>query len=440
MWEEWHSHQNGTCRSTHASLIWLKEQVVDKKFLTICSDSLEGLGNREDLLYIGLDLGLTSMNEDFEEDHPYFVFQDELSGHFARMRVNLVAARLRRMLHMLRGPSSYSVHNACDSDALNTLGMQMFKIDFDNFTKLRAMNDAVAKKLVARSPFQTLPVQQIANIFIDHNWQSNNEVRSFFKKKHSRLLGTQVVEDGFQRQRRAEASTYNRKGKAITAWRTVIEKQVLEEVHAFDRPEVPDDVLPRSAMVDPEAFHATVKGQSLELHTISSTKSQAPWYSPGVENHCVQFADLHFQHVALATGRVAEMSNVEVWGPLLNANDTIIRRKATETAEAGRWMLCLGEMKETASLTWPMNGIRRDDDSDMLSFEFARSTSLTWAVVFDVLQWEALTFSYRSPVWQLLKTDLSDSEMAIRLAQNRKVEDVLMLQPKMLSGPLAFSP
>ena len=124
------------------------------------------------------------------------------------------------------------------------------------------------------------------------------------------------------------------------------------------------------------------------------------------------------------------MSNVEVWGPLLNANDTIIRKKATESAEAGRWMLCLGEMKETASLTWPMNGIRRDEDSDMLWFEFDRSTSLTWAVVFDVLEWEALTFSYRSPVWQLLKTDLSDSEMAIRAVQNCKVEDLLVFAAK----------
>ena len=77
-----------------------------------------------------------------------------------------------------------------------------------------------------------------------------------------------------------------------------------------------------------------------------------------------------------------------------------------------------------------MKGICRDEDSDMLSFEFDRSTCLTWAVVFDVLQWEARTFSYRSPVWQRLKTDLSDSEMAIRLVQNCKVEDVLVVAAK----------
>ena len=128
-----------------------------------------------------------------------------------------------------------------------------------------------------RSIFQLVPVQQAVHILLKTDWQVTDRVKAFWTEKMSRIIASQVVEDGVQRQRRQETDRHNTRGTNESAFQALIEKQVANVVQHYDPLPVEQSDLglqERGWELDKYIFCMDISQQSLEFQDIASTNSK----------------------------------------------------------------------------------------------------------------------------------------------------------------------
>lgn len=67
------------------------------------------------------------------------------------------------------------------------------------------LGPAAPPQVTMRSPFNTMPLMQLVKCCQAENWQCTERLAAFAKEREQVIRGSQVVEDGFQRERRQEA-------------------------------------------------------------------------------------------------------------------------------------------------------------------------------------------------------------------------------------------
>lgn len=113
-----------------------------------------------------------------------------LPGTFA---TELVACRIRLCLWWLRGwPTRLAMAETLPGPTLVS-----FKRDYQNWESI--CNQADAKDIWERSPFQLAAVRQIAEVLKANNWQWTDELLALLARRSRRIFGTQLIEDGFKR-------------------------------------------------------------------------------------------------------------------------------------------------------------------------------------------------------------------------------------------------
>ena len=58
-------------------------------------------------------------------------------------------------------------------------------------------------------------------------------MQEWARRKYNSLIQTQIIEDGFQRERRSETTSAAKSFNEATAWYTLIRKEVIGKVHHF---------------------------------------------------------------------------------------------------------------------------------------------------------------------------------------------------------------
>eukprot|EP00974_Lingulodinium_polyedra_P099303 9619730-Lingulodinium_polyedra.AAC.1 len=103
------------------------------------------------------------------------------------------------------------------------------------------------KKALARSVFNHPFNKHLVSLSLAANWDpADTDLRHFICQSWSALGQTKVVEDAFQRQRRAEEKlSENRTLSVSEVWAAPIRSQVLSQVHRFQ--ELPWKGVPRKA-------------------------------------------------------------------------------------------------------------------------------------------------------------------------------------------------
>lgn len=181
------------------------------------------------------------------------------------------------------------------------------------------MESIPAKRAMKRSVFHTMPALQAVECLKRSAWVATPAIKALYRQRHSRVHGTQVVEDAFQRQRRAESNTYNRLGRPEAAYQVLSDKEILSTVHGFKTPDVPPDTFERGAELPRSALPSSKGGvcTTLQFNDIWSHSAAPPWYSPSVESLCVPFCDLQLRDNMFREGMQDRLHQVGVWHCLL---------------------------------------------------------------------------------------------------------------------------
>ena len=104
--------------------------------------------------------------------------------------------------------------------------MRESRDDVEAFATLQAM--------VKRSLFSAAHAQTYVDLFRSVDWVVTDRLRDFLTQRHSRVVSTQAVEDGFDMERRAADHRQNSTMAPDRMWSTLIDKTVRTTRHEFD--------------------------------------------------------------------------------------------------------------------------------------------------------------------------------------------------------------
>lgn len=137
--------------------------------------------------------------------------------------------------------------------------LEAFRCDVGYFRTFsqRASEVPGLAEVVQRSSMGHMATRQIANIL--DNFEMSPRTADFLTKVHSRLLGSQVVEDGINTQKNADGQAWqNRRGTIRASYKALIEHRPLSTKHRFTEVEVARDPACRDMKLPNRVFQASL--------------------------------------------------------------------------------------------------------------------------------------------------------------------------------------
>ena len=128
---------------------------------------------------------------------------------------------------------------------------------------------AGGKRLVDQSQFNWLPVQQLVLAMEENQWElPSQKIIDFLKKKHRRIISSQIVEDAFGRQKGFKALHANRRLKVAGIWDVLQRRKLVGHVHNYRAPKPEGSCHTRVSKVPPDTC-----GGSLSTPPVTSARS-----------------------------------------------------------------------------------------------------------------------------------------------------------------------
>jgi len=312
--EKWHSHQNKTVRSCKDACGWFLEQ-CEGKFMEPLCDVMSTFSDAGKLQQCGfivhpIDLPLTGLNE----HHPLVQEEHDRAVVAGAFGLELVAARLCRCLWFLEGwPAKSCLFHHADKKVRQQAASKFAK-DLDNHKKLAEEGGIFWTTVNKRSVFKTAAVEQIAAILEETGGHVTIAVQEHHRKKYSGLVASQVNEDGFQRERRAQASTQNGSLTPKKAWEVLLQKEVMSKVHHFDR--LPPSTAPMARGNDCTLPRSTFHPSPSQVSTncnLKGIRGDGDWFTCTPETGNSPFADIKLREHVMQHGREAIDKGSQCW-------------------------------------------------------------------------------------------------------------------------------
>lgn len=212
---------------------------------------------------------------------------------------------------------------------------------------------------------------------------------------------------GFDRQKNS-AKHPNRRGVVEKAWATLMQKQVLSQVHRYAEPSVCDDPVVAKP-VQSETFRAPVLDCAAEFKGVSTFKQETDYYSPGGASYCQVYADLGL--VEFVQQFSLHHCVQDLWlAELAQAKHHILIRHLYGE-EPSPWYFVLRPNPGSCAAVWPAqecvgpSGVRyfRPQPSQVL-------ISQTLLPILDLSRWDAVSFEWKAPLTQHLQDPKASAE------------------------------
>ena len=249
---EWHSEQNKRLRTVEGASSWMIEQCAGAFFDTLVR-SLSLLSNPVALEQMGFALRLNAFARGLPIEHPAVAAANELATLAACFVLTLVGCRLRRCLWLISGWPAHFCLLSSGEAAVRTGAVDKLKADYHNFEWLKAAGGRSSVQMLRRSCFQTTSVQQLIEVMKSTDWVVTDEVKAFSLDLSRVILSSQIVEDGFNRERRSEAGGNSKAMSNTRVHSVLIENSFWTRfitIHRWTTPPClcPEDVLCQSML------------------------------------------------------------------------------------------------------------------------------------------------------------------------------------------------
>lgn len=400
-WEAWHSLQNTRLRSTDDTIEWSQEQITGS-YMAVQHEVFAKMRDTNTLDYIGFELDFFS--EEFEGLHPSSVQcarQDDLADNLGSLAVSLGFMRVRRSAWLLSGWPARSCLFLMEDR--KDAAISELKCDWQNYQQLVAMSTTEAKRLVHRSVFKLTPVLQLVRVLAAPEWSLTGDARGHITSRNQRLLGSQIVEDGFREQRAFEKSFPNKKPPPAGLWSALLKGKVISERHHFQ------EIAPRSILetrdtgLPGQLFEKRNHKQTLALHEVMSFKAQPAWWTASPAALAAPFADLHMIRWCLAREAGVSLLKTNV-GFIVNGARVLLSYEGTND-----WFFVLGHIADSCVVAVP--ALRETVPETNIEHWVPKQVDQpSWLCVCEHEKWKAMSYTWRSPLWQYAATPGSRSK------------------------------
>ena len=402
--EKWHSEQNKGCRSTGSNLEFMKKQLMGSSWEPLLG-TMKYIQSYEGLTYMQFILQRSDLEPGMDHvQHPAIVFENEMAALALEMALLFIGCRLRRTLWYCRGwPWRFCAMGAGVPYGIQADTIAALRSDHDTFQEFVAVESRRHTQLAKRSSFNTVPVQQLVEIMKASAWQPTEKVQQWADTVHEAVLTTQVIEDGFNRAKLPERKGSNKKVHARRLFSTLIEKDVLADVHHYQDLDYKYQQVPRNVTFPEEAWKHAQQHQSMDFTGIMGTGTTTGWYSPSAQNLPQEHADLAILEMCKQKGDWS-LHEHTFWSALLSETQYMVRHKALD----GPWLFSLGIFHSgAAALGWPAEEyVPKHAAEGSTYFKPSLDTvamKLHWLIIADPHEWEARPFAVRGPIWQLVQ-------------------------------------
>ena len=398
---QWHSEQNRRLRTVGGASTWLMEQCSGAFFDTVL-ESLSLLSNHEGLEDMGFALKLDAFTRGLPSEHPAVISANELATFAASLLLTLGGCRLRRCLWLIAGwPIQFCLLGS-EEAAVRTRAADKLKADHANYEWAQEHRRRSTVQILRRSCFQTASVQQLVEVMKSTGWEVTPQVKDFSLELSKVILSSQIVEDGFCRERRSEQGGMSKIMSNTRVHSVLIEKHVLDQVHHYTPVEGSAVSVPRASALPEHAYKSLQEAQSMNFKTVQGFNATPTWYTAGASNAPQKFADLALLEECKGRDSL-DMVDTCWLSCLLDSTALLVKRKVADS----KWMFSLGTLfSGMGALGWPAQLHSGQEDEAGCTFVpdlSPASKALHWLFIDDLSNWEARELRFMSPLWCCLQ-------------------------------------
>lgn len=230
---------------------------------------------------------------------------------------------------------------------------------------------------------------------------SLSEVQAVVRGQTTGCLSSQCAEDMFNHSKNSflvkGKKRFRRPEKAMAA---VLARRVPERVHRFV-PIEPSEPVAKTAALSHDAFEASQQACSLAVSSLSGPSQTPAWYSSGPEQVSRIHADIELFRAASLTKRYRSVVENCWLGQLVDWTHQIALRRVG--ASDDEWFVGLHHWSDSSVLVWPCRRRAFLLNSEEHFFELLCDgvREPTLVAFYELAEWHAATFEYRSPAWQM---------------------------------------
>lgn len=387
-WEEWHSAQNSRLRSVGDSPQWTVEELQGNFAKTLCA-TWAATQNERILSECKFCTPNLSVTKGSGMDPP-IQREDEIATKTMMLAAGITFWRLRRSAWLLMGVSSRSALLLSSDPEVVRREIRRFRVEYNSFQKGQSLAGSVAglEPIARRSQFTHPSVLQIIEMLRMDNWTVTSETRSFLQKAHMRLLGSQVVEDGFNIMKNSKPYQ-NRRGCIEEIMRSTIEKQPLSKKHRFSEIEPACAGVGRDLRLPLEAFRPRLHDMPKEFLPIMSLSQKSSWPSLRPEDISLPHAETRLFSIADSRNEWDKIRYSWLGNLMSSSHNLVVRYIGGE--EPGPWRFPLGCWYGSLVLLMPL--IERHSQGTGDSFfepaPMVEDIADMYDVCWDLSQWQA---------------------------------------------------
>lgn len=399
---DWFSDFSRKVRSVAEGQQWASEQLRGG-FVKHCASFFRVLQRPVDLAWIGLTLpsGIPAAGK--EHLQHIGLEQNDCAAEMATLALTLVGLRIVRCAYLLCGFSFRSVlWMSRDAQELRAESKRFrAAVELDRAAAENIECPGVAS-LYESSQFRLLPVQQLLQGMqsCDFSPAESPPLQALLQGKHHRLLGTEIVENAFNKQKRMKAKDVNRRMDLRRAWRVLLDRHLVDGVFKHQLVVFDGHCPTRGRALDADVQEPGLKNCSVDLRNLSSMRAKTDWYSPGAGKHAVKYLTDHVLRYAKEHGLWGSVQNIWL-GCAFRASHKLVVR---EIGNRSKVFFALTDVPGSCCIGWPAKQAKlpRQASGAPACWIPAECPDLddVFLTVLDWGRYEAQSVEWRSPAWQ----------------------------------------
>ena len=395
---KWHTAQNRELRKADATVGWIQAQ-VKTDFMAHVLEMVQALCNPGCLEAACFLCDYQSLSGGPAEDH---ITEDDVADTFGSFNMELSFNRQKRCLFFWGWPVYMNMVVGATLEFGNEVTAP-FWADAQAWRALLAIvGKTKVKQLVCDRHFFNLKTnQQWIAALTEFNFQYTAEFGDHVSRRGSGIAASQLIEDiiGIQKNNRVLVGNKLFRRPQVSMAHA-IKSNVVSIKHKFETISSEDPIRgSKCHKVSRSAFRQKTKERSIpELEQIQSTNAATPWHSPLANDWVVPVADLHSLRLAHAKQDFGILDTLWLGGLVQLKHKIGVRKKGTS-----QWYIAGHHLSDSCVLAWPCPRERVHKIGGATHSYFALShkeLKPTLIVVYDIAEWEACSYQWRSWKWQ----------------------------------------
>lgn len=355
---EWHQEQNTMLRDKNMTSIWAMGQ-LDHGFLRNLEACFNTMRQQDELTQMGCELPSDARGWQLSHGNTGLPYELGIANTMGVFAICLVGSRLKRMLWLVRGWPGMSARLLDPNVELRSQARSALARDLAAFEFCKnGEQPAALRDIVRRNCLNEVANKQLVSLFKQFPEDSNKfaSFKTWLEESWNFILGSQVVEDSFQRCRAIMDKQTNMRAQTKRIFNGLISSTVLTGSH-------------RQLQVDPNArcehqrhggeqppdFSVKLRAPSIDtMPKIVGTSDSVGWYIPSVSSLPQKFSDLELLR-GLQSDGLDKMKLRDLWLGSISRGQhrLLLRPRRRPGMPAGRWFFAMQEVPNSMVLVWP---------------------------------------------------------------------------------------